>query len=190
MSYAVRANRVVAQSIALNAPGVKLETGRVSLTGVRWVRLLRGGSRPRPWSTPVSMRPISIWNSLRPATASVVVGCGRRCRGPNWSPRTELRTLVSSDEDFFAAQEFRTTRFHLVVPECRVRGIAYADLFEGRSYLGPDSIRVSRPFFDALVNRDKPVRPFVQSPLMVHEALGSSSGCHCGWIASGLPTDA
>ena len=34
-------------------------------------------------------------------------------------------------------------------------------------------VHFSQPTFDALVNRDKPVEPFVKSPLMVHEALAA-----------------
>ena len=84
---------------------------------------------------------------------------------------TELRPLVG-DEEFFAAHDFRTTRFHVVVPECRVLGLAYGELLQGKSYRAR-SVHFSRPSFDALVNRDKPVEPFVKSPLMVHEALAA-----------------
>jgi hypothetical protein len=84
---------------------------------------------------------------------------------------TELRTLVG-DEEFFAAHNFRTTRFHLVAPECRVLGLAYRELFQGKSYRAR-SVHFSGPSFDALVNRDQPVAPFVKPPLMVHEALAS-----------------
>jgi hypothetical protein len=76
------------------------------------------------------------------------------------------------DEEFFAAYDFRTTRFHVAVAECRVFGLAYGDLLQGKSYRA-GSVRLSGPSFDALVNRDKPVEPFVKSPLMVHEALAA-----------------
>lgn len=173
LSYATRANRVVAQSIALTATGVKFETGRVSLTGARWVRWLRGAASLAQALEHARLDATKL--DLEFPQARYGVRCGRlRASVPGTellAEDTELRTLVG-DEAFFAAQEFRTTRFHLVVPECRVLGVAYADLFEGRSYRA-DSIRVSRPSFDALVNQDKPVRPFVQSPLMVHETLGT-----------------
>jgi hypothetical protein len=83
----------------------------------------------------------------------------------------ELQTLAG-DEDFFAAHEFRTPRFHVVVPECKVLGLAYGELLQGKSYRAR-SVHFSGPSFDALVNRDKPVEPFVKSPLMVHEALAA-----------------
>jgi hypothetical protein len=83
----------------------------------------------------------------------------------------ELRPLAG-DEAFFAAYDFQTPRFHVVVPECRVLGLAYGELLQGKSYRAR-SVHFSRPSFDALVNRDKPVEPFVKRPLMVHEALAA-----------------
>src|ERR1019366_10159039 len=84
---------------------------------------------------------------------------------------TELRTLIG-DEEFFAAHDFRSTRFHVVGPECRVLGLAYGELLQGKSYRAR-TIHFSGPSFEALVNRDKPPKPFVKSPLMVHEALAA-----------------
>ena len=84
---------------------------------------------------------------------------------------TELRPLIE-DEAFFAANAFRTSRFHVILPESKVLGLDYGELFRGKSYQAR-SIHFSRPFFDALVNRDKPSPPFVKPPLMVHEALAS-----------------
>jgi len=60
----------------------------------------------------------------------------------------------------------------VVVPECSVLGLAYGDLLQGKAYRAR-SVRLSRPSFDALVNRDRPRPPFVKSPLMVHEALAA-----------------
>jgi hypothetical protein len=83
---------------------------------------------------------------------------------------TELRPLVE-DAAFFAANDFRMTRFRMVVPECRMAGLAWGDLLQGNSYRA-SSIDFTQPSFEALVNCDKPVKPFLTSPLMVHEALG------------------
>jgi hypothetical protein len=51
-------------------------------------------------------------------------------------------------------------------------GLAYDELLQGKSYRAR-SVHFSRPSFDALVNRDKPVAPFVKRPLMVNEALAA-----------------
>jgi len=83
----------------------------------------------------------------------------------------ELRTSVG-EEAFFAAQDYRATRFQVVVPECRVLGLAYGELLQGKAYRAT-SVLISGPAFAVLVNRDKPMRPFEKSPLMVHEALAA-----------------
>ena len=84
---------------------------------------------------------------------------------------TELRSL-GGDKEFFAAHDFRATRFHVVVPKCQVLELAYDGVFAGTSYRA-SSVHFSGPTFDALVNRDKPLKAFVKSPLMVNEALAA-----------------
>ena len=173
LDYAVGANRLIAQSVTLSATNTTLKVGRTSLTGVRWARLL--------WRT-AALADVLAQASLEATNLEVEfpqahygIRCARlRASAPGSeliTEGTELRTLVG-DEDFFAAHGFRTTRFHVVVPECRVLGLAYGDLPQGKSYRAR-SVHFSRPSFDALVNRDKPVKPFVKSPLMVHEALAA-----------------
>jgi len=173
LDYAVGANRLIAQSVTLSATNTTLKVGRTSLTGVRWARLL--------WRT-AALADVLAQASLEATNLEVEfpqahygIRCARlRASAPGSeliTEGTELRTLVG-DEDFFAAHGFRTTRFHVVVPECRVLGLAYGDLLQGKSYRAR-SVHFSRPSFDALVNRDKPVKPFVKSPLMVHEALAA-----------------
>jgi hypothetical protein len=85
----------------------------------------------------------------------------------------ELQPLVE-DEALFAAGAFRTTRYRVVLPECRVQGLEYGEALQGRAYRAR-SVLLSRPALDALINRDKPPPPFVKSPLMVHEALAAIS---------------
>jgi hypothetical protein len=84
---------------------------------------------------------------------------------------TEVRPSAG-DEAFFAAHPFRSPRFQLEVSECRVVGLAYAELFQGKSYRAR-SLHFEGPALEALVNCDKPSRPFVRSPPMVHEALAA-----------------
>jgi hypothetical protein len=173
LDYSVGANRLVAQSVTLSATNSTLKAGRISLTGVRWAQLL--------WRTN-ALDDVLAHASLEATNLDVefpLSHYGIRCArlrasvpGSELSAEaTELRTLVG-DEEFFAANEFRTTRFHLVVPECRVLGLAYGELLQGKSYRAR-SVHFSRPSFDALVNRDKPRPPFVKSPLVVHEALAA-----------------
>lgn len=171
LDYAFGANRLLARSVALSTTNSTLKAGRVSLTGVRWARLL--------WGTP-ALADILAQASLDAADLDVKlprlrygVRCARlRASVPGSeliAEGAELRPLVGDDE-FFAASAFRMTRFRAVVPECRVSGLAYGELLQGKAYRA-GSVRLSRPSLDVLVSRYKPVEPFVKPPLMVHEAL-------------------
>jgi hypothetical protein len=173
LDYAVGANRLIAQSVTLSATNSTLKVGRISLTGVRWARLLWGTAALADVLAKASLDATNL--DVQFPQAHYGIRCARlRASVPGSelsAEGTELRTLVE-DEEFFAAHDFRTTRFHVVVPECKVVGLAYGELLQGKSYRAR-SVHFSGPSFDALVNRDKPVEPFVKSPLMVHEALAA-----------------
>jgi hypothetical protein len=150
-----------------------VKVGRISLTGVRWSRLLWGTAALADVLASATLDATNL--EVEFPQAHYVIHCTRlRASVPEselLAEGTELRSLIR-EEDFFAAHDFRTTRFHLLVPECRVLGLAYGELLQGKSYRAR-SIHFSGPSFDALVNRDKPVEPFDQRPLMVHEALAA-----------------
>jgi hypothetical protein len=173
LDYSVGANRLVAQSVTLSRTNTKLKAGRISLTGVRWARLLWGTAALADVFANASLEATNL--EVEFPSAHYGIRCARlRASVPGselLAEETELRTLVG-DEEFFAAHDFRTTRFHVVAPECRVLGLAYSELLQGKSYRAR-SVTFSRLSFDALVNRDKPVEPFVKSPLMVREALAA-----------------
>ena len=129
LDYAVGANRLVAQSVTLSATNTTLKAGRISLTGVRWARLL--------WRT-AALADVLAKASLEATNLDVEfpqahygIRCARlRASVPGSeliAGGTELRTLAG-DEEFFAAHDFRTPRFHVVVPECKVLGLAYGEL--------------------------------------------------------------
>jgi hypothetical protein len=173
LDYAMVANRLVAQSVTLSATNTTLKVGRTSLTGVRWARLLWGTAALADVLADASLEATNL--DVEFSQTHYGIRCARlRASVPGSeliAEGTELRTLAG-DEEFFAAHDFRTVRFHVVVPECRVLGLAYGELLQGKSYRAR-SVHFSGPSFDALVNRDKPPKPFVKSPLMVHEALAS-----------------
>jgi hypothetical protein len=173
LDYTVGANCLVAQSVTLSATNTTLKAGRISLTGVHWVRLLWGTAALADVLADASLEATNLDAEFPQAYYGI--RCARlRASVPGSeliAEGTELRTLVG-DEEFFAAHDFRTTRFHVIVPECRVLGLAYGELLQGKSYRAR-SVHFSGPSFDALVNRDKPVEPFVKRPLMVHEALAA-----------------
>ena len=175
LDYSLGANCLAAQSVTLSATNTTLKVGRVSLTGVGWSRLLWGSSG---WADVLTQATLDATNiEVEFPQARYGIHCRRlRASVPNSeliAEGSELKTLVS-DQAFFAAHPFRTTRFHLLLPECRVVGLAYAELLAGKSYRAT-SIHCSRPSFEALVNRDQPVDPSDPSPLMVGEALTAIS---------------
>jgi len=173
LHYAVGANRLVAQSVTLVATNTTLKTGRITLTGVRWARLLWGTAALADGLAKASLEATNLDVEL--TQAHYQIRCARlRASAPGSeliAEAAELRPLAG-DEAFFAAYDFQTPRFHVVVPECRVLGLAYGDALQGKSYRAR-SVDFSSPSFDAMINRDKPPAPFVKSPLMVHEALAS-----------------
>lgn len=173
LDYSLAANRLIAQSVTVSATNATLKVDRVSLMGVRWRRLLWGTASLADILAKASLDATNL--DVKFPQANYGIRCGRlRASVPGselTAEGTELRTLVG-DEEFFAAHDFRMTRFHVVAPECRVLGLAYGELFQGKSYKAR-SVQFSRPSFDALVNLDKPEEPFVKSPLMVHEALAA-----------------
>jgi hypothetical protein len=173
LEYLAGSNCVVAHSVILSAANTTLKIDRVSLTGVPWARYLL---RKAPLADVLAKASLDATNLYAEfPRARYGLRCARlRASAPDSelvAEGTELRALVG-DEDFFAARDFRTTRFHLVVPECRVVGLAYGELLQGKSYRA-GSIHFFRPSFDALVNCDKPVELPVKPPLMAHEALAA-----------------
>jgi len=173
LDYSVVANRLVAQSVTLIATNTMLKVGRISMTGVHWARLLWGKAALADVLAKASLEATNL--EVEFPQSHYGIRCARlRASVPGSeliAEGTELRTLVG-DEAFFAAHDFRATRFHVIVPECRALGLAYRELLQGKSCRAK-SIRFFRPSLDALVNRDKPVEPFVKSPLMVYEALAA-----------------
>ena len=173
LDYSVAANRLVAQTVTLSATNSTLKVGQVALTGVRWAGLLWGTGAYAEILAKASVEATNLdWEFPQ---AHYVIHCARLQASVPASELiaegTELRTLVE-DEEFFATHEYRATRFHVVVPECRVSGLAYAELLQGKSWRAR-SVCFTQPSFDALVNRDKPEEPLVKPPLMVHEALAT-----------------
>ena len=170
---AVGARRLVAQAVTLTAPNATLKAGRISLTGVRWGPLLWGAAAPAQVLAQASLQATNLEVEFPRARYSI--RCARlRASVPDSeliAEESELRPLVG-DEEFFAAHDSRTTRFHVVLPECRVLGLALGELLEGKSYRA-GSVHFYDPSFEALVDWDKPKNPFRERPLMVHEALAA-----------------
>ena len=173
LDFALGLDRLVVHSVTITATNARLKIGRLSLTGVPWTRLLWGTAALVDVLAKASIEATNLEAEF--PQSHYGIRCARlRASVPASElivDATELRPLVG-DEEFFKAHEFRTTRLHAVAPECRVLGLAYGELLQGKSYRAR-SVRLSRPSIDALVNRDRATDPFVKSPLMVHEALAA-----------------
>ena len=173
LNYSIGANRLVADSVTLSATNTTFKVGRISLVGVRWARLFWGAATLADALAKASLNATNL--NVEFPQAHYEIRCAwLRASVPGSeliAEGTELGPLVG-DEAFFAAHAFRTPRFRVVLPECRVVGLAYRELLQGRAYRA-QSVHCFRPSLDALINRDKPSQPFVKSPLMVHELLAS-----------------
>ncbi len=173
LNYAVGADRLVAQSVTVSSTNATVRAGPISLTGLRWAPLLRGTAALADVFAQGSLDATNIEAQFPQAHYSI------RCARLRASVRdselvaegAELEPL-GGDEAFFAAHAFRTPRFHIVLPECRVLGLVCRDLLQGSAYRAR-SVHLIRPSCDALINCEKPRKPFVKSPLMVHEAMAS-----------------
>jgi hypothetical protein len=173
LEYALRANRLIARRVTVSAADRTLEVGQITLTDVRWTRLLWRKAAPadvlaqaRVEATTVTVEFPDAYYRLRCERLHASVPDSEFI-----AEGTELQPLVG-DEAFFAAHPFRETRFRVVLPECRVLGLAYDELLRGSAYRAR-SVHLSRPSLEALINRDKEPAPFVKSPLLVHEALAA-----------------
>jgi hypothetical protein len=173
LEYSAGANRLVAHSVTLSSTDAILKIDRISVIGVRWSGLFLGTAALADFLRKASLDVTSL--DVEFPGSLYAIRCARLRASAAASELvaegTELRTLAG-DEEFFAAHKFRTTRFHVVVPECKISGLAYGELFRGKAYQAR-SVNFSRPSFDALVNLDKPAEPFARSPLMVNEALAA-----------------
>lgn len=173
LEYSSDVNRLVARSIRLESPVTVLEIDRLTLTDVDWVKLLRRSAVPEALLVGADLDATQIDLALKRSRCRIV--CGRLRASARDSlllaEGFELQTLAG-DENYFAARQFRKTRYLLTMPEFRVLGLAYDEMLRGQSYRAR-SIRFLRPVLDAYVNRDKLSDPTHDRRLMVHEKLAS-----------------
>ncbi len=173
LGYSMGADEVTAQLITVRGTNAIFKAERISLRNVHWISLVLGKADLAGLLDQASLDATNLEAEF--PKSHYELRCARvQASVPNseiTAEGTELRPLLGN-EDFFSAYEFRTTRFKVIVPKCRVSGLAYDQLLGGTSYRAR-SIEFSGPTFDALVDRDKPSEPFVKSPLMVHEALAA-----------------
>jgi len=171
LEYALRGNRLVAQTVTLKAPDATFAVGRITLADVRWARLLLRQAAPAKAFAQASLEVTGFsvafshaHYGIHTARLRVMVPASELV-----AEGTELRPLLG-DEALFAAQAFRTTRLRVVIPECRILGLAMAEWLQAGTIRARE-VHILHPSFDALVDRNKPVRPSGPPPLMIGEAL-------------------
>lgn len=173
LDYEVGANRLVAHTVILHATNAALKVGCISLTGVHWTSAFWGTAVLADLLAHASLDATNLDAEF--PEAHYRIRCARLrgsvSRSELVAEGTDLGP-VTGDEGFFEASAFRTPRFRLLLPECRVLGLAYDELLRGQGYRAR-SVHFTDPSLDTLVNRDKPLAPFASSPLMVQEALAA-----------------
>ncbi|HAR98905.1 MAG TPA: hypothetical protein DCS11_08455 [Syntrophus sp. (in: bacteria)] len=171
LDYSICANRLTARSATLSAPNSTIKTGPIALAGVRWSRLLWGKATLEDILAGATLDAADLDLEF-PLLGHGIRGARLLASVPD-SELTikgiELRPLLD-DEEFFAAFEFRKIRYRATAPECRVSGLAFGELLGKKAYRAR-SVVLSHPSVDALVNRDKPVKPVKKPPLTATEAL-------------------
>ena len=174
MRYEFWRNRLRCDSVALiQTNGVTASAGSMSATGVNWGRLLTGERNPARLFSGARLDIADL--SAAVLDAEYRLRCARlRISVPNseiLAQAIQLQ-LVGSEEAFFAAAPFRRVRYRVAVASCALRGVGFAELFNGEAYRAR-SLELDGPVVESLVNREKPRRPVTQSPPMPHEALAA-----------------
>jgi hypothetical protein len=163
--------RLATASLLLTTPDFTFKTGPIAIHHVRWAPLLsRKPALPEVFAQ-ASLEATNL--TLEFSTPRYELRCARlEASVPAATLSAEAISLwpQMGDEAFFAVRPFRQTRLRVLIPECRVAGLSYPELLAGTAYRA-QSIQLSRPELEALVNRDKPKDPVTRPGLMVHEAL-------------------
>ena len=173
LDYTIGANRLIAKSVNIDATNFNFKAGQIKLEGVKWLRLLWGKPTLADLLAKADLDAANLDMEF-PLAHYGISSTRLRASVPSSEltiEGTELRLLIG-DGAYLAEHTFRTTRYHIVIPECKVSGLEYDELFHGKSYQAK-SVHFSESILDALVSRDKMPEPDVKSPLMVHEALAS-----------------
>ena len=173
LAYALDANRLVAETVSLHSPGSDLAVDRAELAGVRWARLFLGRAAPAEVFAKASLEASGLGAAFTHAPYRIstkrlrasVAGSELSAEGIEFWPTLH-------DEALFSRDAFRMTRYHVVIPECRILGAAFTAWIQTGAFRARE-VRLLRPSFDLLADRDKPVRPSQARPLMVDEALAA-----------------
>ena len=165
-------------SVALDAVNGDLSAtvGRLSLSGVDRLYLFTGGKNGLAGLTKAKLdaKNIGIGSNRSPYAFL----CKRlRASLPDSSIEADSIRYYppAGDVEFFKGSAFRRTRFKVIIPQCKVLGLGFPELLQGKGYRAR-KIRILGAALDILVNKEKPAARETSIPLMPNEALASIEG--------------
>ena len=189
MHFDVLENRLACDTVMLrkNDSSLSCSVASLSVSGIHWLALLRGGSSDPGNFAGTVLEAGRIDMAFRPS------GYGLRC-GPFRAsvPASEIVAYslemhpLENDEQFFAGSRFRKTRFALAARECRLEGVPFAGVLRGE-HIRARSFRCQDVSADVLINKDKPSVETAGSARMPNEILSSMKDT--GGLDSLLITD-
>lgn len=175
MNFSVAQNRFGFDSVAIRSVDGAFSgaIGPFSVGGITWMHVLWGGRlEPADFANAVLDAQDVVLNFL-PSQYEL------RCKRLNLSMGDSAMVADSltvhpmvGDEQFFEADEFRKTRFSVVVPQCRVAGVSCLEMLQGKMYR-TRSVRIYDVILDVLIDKDKPNPKDTSRLLMPNEILAS-----------------
>lgn len=175
LRYRILQNRLECDSLSFTTldSTISFSVARLSMSGIPRIKLLRGIEvTPEDLAGFAADAEVIVLNLVE---EQFVLRCAHaRMSVPDSSliiDQMEFRPPMN-DELFFAENKFRTTRFDLVVPQCRVTGLACLEMLQRKSYRARAAY-IDDATFAVLVNKDKPVNPNSSNPRMPNAVLSS-----------------
>lgn len=175
MHFEVMENRIACDTVMLsrNDSSFSCSVATVSVSGIHWLGLLRGGS------SDLHSLAGSVVEAGEVDMAFQSSGYGLRC-GPLRvsvpdseivAEAVEIHPLLN-DAQFLGGSRFRKTLFGMGARQCRLAGLACVDLLQGKN-LHARSMAFQDVSLDVLINKDKPSAVDSRGPRMPNEILSS-----------------
>ena len=146
---------------------------RLSVSGIRWLGLLRGRSADLRGLAGSVLEAGGVDLAFRESGYSV--RCGQvRVSLPDSAiaaQSVEIHPLMN-DEQFFAESRFRKTRFDIGARQCLINGLACAGMLQGEK-IHARSLQFQDVSIGVLINKEKPSFNDSQRPRMPNEILSS-----------------
>jgi hypothetical protein len=185
MRYNIRDNSFRFDSVALSAADSSFTgtMGTLSVSGIRWLHLLWGGSLATPDFDSAAVDAQEIALTFPQSTYELRCGRLRASIADSELVASALELHPGVDDaGFFGVSKFRTTRFNVATQYCQLTGVAFLDAVIRKNYHAR-SIHVRDISLDILINKDKPAMKDSSTPSMPGESLSSmKGGIHCDSI--------